>query len=228
MSLLRQRSLAAAVVVALAVIAVVMSVAAVKRLRSAGESRRALTPPLVRAVSAAKGAEQAGLRLGNAKATILIVEFSDFQCPFCARMASVLDSLRTRHGGSVAILFRHLPSTSKHPFAFAAALASECANAQGVFREFHDVLFTNQSLIRSADFSRFARMAGVRDTTAFQLCVRDSTFVDHVRRDLATAGTLGIRGTPAVFFHGVGFEGAASLTFVDSLLRVTRSRASRN
>jgi protein-disulfide isomerase len=160
-----------------------------------------------------------GSIVGSAEAPITLVEFSDFQCPYCAQLATVLDSLRVTHHDSVRIVYRHLPLTEKHPAAFEAAVAAECAHDQGHFKEMHDQLFSHQAELGRRSWWEFARQAGVPDSVAFALCRSDSRVADRVQKDIVAAERLSIKGTPNLLLGGVRVEGFATLDVLDSLMR---------
>jgi protein-disulfide isomerase len=102
---------------------------------------------------------QVGNVMGPRGARVTIVEFSDFQCPFCGQAAQALQGVRERYP-DVAIVYRHLPLEA-HPHAFAAAVASECAAEQGAFQAFHDHLFAHQDSIGVTPWDSVAHRAGV-------------------------------------------------------------------
>lgn len=152
----------------------------------------------------------AGQRMGPASAPVLIVEFSDFQCPFCATFSGTLRSLRAKYPDRVAVLYRHAPIDQLHPHARKAALAAECAGEQGRFEPYHDRLFAQQDSIGVKPWARFAADAGVADTAAFDQCVRDGRLMPNVERDADLAQRTGIRLTPSIVIDGTLIPGALS------------------
>ena len=169
-----------------------------------------------------------GRRIGPAGALVTIVEFSDFQCPFCRRFAlGPLKSLRQRFPNDVAVLYRHWPLTS-HKFAYAAARAAECAAVQGRFEQFHDLLFTQQDSIPTKPLRRFAKESGVADLAAFDRCNEESAPVPTIEADIAEARRLGARGTPWLLVNGyllhTGGDSAAIDSVVHSFLRKPKVR----
>lgn len=143
-----------------------------------------------------------GNELGPATAKVTIVEFSDFQCPFCATASRALDRLRERHPEGIRVVFRHFPVTMTHEYAFDAAISSECAALQGQFKQYHDVLFANQAAIGRTDWSSFAHQAGVPDTASFSNCVVRKQTRARVEQDMNAARELKIRGTPLLLVNG--------------------------
>ena len=139
--------------------------------------------------------------LGDKKAEITIVEFSDFQCPFCQRAAdgAVADFKNSDYfkDGDVNLVFKHFPLNSIHPQAQKAAEASECARLQGddKFWEMHDIIFANQRQLDVASLKSYAGQIGL-DTGKFNKCLDGNEAADKVASDLKQATDAGGRGTP--------------------------------
>jgi protein-disulfide isomerase len=141
---------------------------------------------------------------GSPQARLTIVEFSDYQCPFCARHAQQTMAQIEREfvdTGKVRYAIRNLPLERLHPDAFKAAEAAECAGAQGKFWEMHKVLFANQRALGLAELPRHADAVGL-DRTAFTKCLESGEYAAKVRKDVEDAQKAGITGTPA-FLVGV-------------------------
>ena len=180
------------------------------------------SPPAVRPVDDWASYASGGHRTGPADARVAIVEFSDFQCPFCARLAPRLDSLRERTPVPVAVVYRHYP-LENHPHAMAAARASECAAEQGRFKEMHDALFREQGAIGQKSWIAYALAAGVPDSAAFARCLEGGAGSARIRADVAAGDRLGVTGTPTVLVNRYRMVGAPPL---DTLLAYV-ARASR-
>ncbi|MAH07714.1 hypothetical protein CMI38_05710 [Candidatus Pacearchaeota archaeon] len=137
--------------------------------------------------------------LGDSGAEITIVEFSDFQCPFCQRAAdgAVAEFKQSDYfkKGDVKLIFKHFPLSSIHPFAQKAAEASECANRQDKFWEMHDIIFANQRSLDDASLKNYAGQIGL-DTGKFNKCLDGNEAADKVASDLKQATDAGGRGTP--------------------------------
>lgn len=146
--------------------------------------------------------------LGKENAPVTLVEFSDFQCPFCTRFAPTLRQVNQKYGDQVRIVYRQYPIPSIHPFAFKASEASLCANDQGKFWELHDVMFANQSKLSVTDIKQHAGALGM-DRKKFDTCLDTGRYVEQVQRDMAEGTRVGITGTPAVFINGVELKGGA-------------------
>ncbi|HEX6937934.1 MAG TPA: thioredoxin domain-containing protein [Longimicrobiales bacterium] len=154
--------------------------------------------------------------LGPPDARVKIVEFSDFQCPFCAQIQPVLRELREKYSDEVAIVYRHLPLESIHPFAYSAALAAECAAAQARFERFKDALFENQALIGTVPYDSIARLAGVADLARFRDCVESEEFAGNVDADVETARAAGLTGTPSIIIGGYLLPGTPSFAELEA------------
>lgn len=139
-----------------------------------------------------------GQAIGALHPRVTITEFSDFQCPFCARIAREAMASVRAHPNAVRLVFRHYP-LPQHTYAFTAAIAAECAGKQGMFWTFHDVMFREQDSIGVLPWARAAREAGVRDTSQFAACLRNQLPASRITQDLMQGHRLHIAGTPAVF-----------------------------
>ncbi len=143
--------------------------------------------------------------MGSPDAPLLMVEFSDFQCPFCGRFfRNTLDYIKARYvkTGKVRFYYWHLPLTSIHPRAVPAAIAAECARRQNRFWEMHDLIFQNQNMMRDEDFYRYAQMIGL-DMQAFEACYQGDDARKVVEQQMNFAlQQLRIRSTPT-FLIGV-------------------------
>lgn len=144
--------------------------------------------------------------LGPPTAPVEIVEFSDFQCPFCSRVGPTLKQIQQTYGERVRLVFRDLPLPN-HAQAFKAAEAAQCAHDQGKFWEYHDVLFANQSALAPEQLKGHAATLGL-DTAVFAACLDEGRHAERVRQDMAEAERLGINGTPAFFINGRFLSGA--------------------
>jgi protein-disulfide isomerase len=146
--------------------------------------------------------------LGKADAPITLVEFSDFQCPFCQAAAPTLKQVEQKFGDKVRIVYRQYPIASLHPFAFKAAEASLCANDQGKFWELHDTMFQDQKKLTVSDLKQSARRLGL-DGKKFDACLDAGRYVEQVQNDQKEGQRAGVNGTPAMFINGVYVEGGA-------------------
>lgn len=126
---------------------------------------------------------------------VTLVEFSDFECPFCGRVAPTMDQILKDYNGKVKLVYKHFP-LSFHPNAQPAALASECANEQGKFWEFHDKLFANQESLSTDFYKKTAQELGLNGDK-FQKCLDGNTYASRVTNDENLGAQVGVQGTPA-------------------------------
>ncbi|MBW2268647.1 MAG: thioredoxin domain-containing protein [Deltaproteobacteria bacterium] len=145
-------------------------------------------------------------RRGAKNAKVSIVEFSDFQCPYCSRVRPTLDQIEKEYGAQVVIAFKHLP-LSMHPKAPAAHAAAEAAHRQGKFWEMHDLIFANQREMSPAKYEEYAKQIGL-DVARFKKDVASGAVKKRVEADAAQAASLGITGTPAFLVNGRYLSGA--------------------
>jgi protein-disulfide isomerase len=166
-------------------------------------------PPAGGKVADWRSYASAGRREGPAAPPVTIVEFEDYQCPYCRAMAPQLDSLRAAMPDRFAIVHRHYP-LGNHAFARPAALAAECAGEQQRFREYAAALYAGQDSLPRISWGRLARQVGVQDTARFDACVRSQRLASNVDRDLAAGHRLGVSGTPTFLVNDVLVPGAIS------------------
>ena len=168
---------------------------------------RVRTPTSVRLVPPRVTVDVAGSpSRGPEHAPVTIVEFSEFQCPFCRRVSPTVREVEERYKGRVRLVFRHFP-LSRHKDAPKAAEASECARDEGRFWEMHDRLFANAEKLSVSDLKQHARAIGL-DGAAFDACLDSGRRADRWRRDLADAQSYGASGTPMFFINGRLVTGA--------------------
>jgi len=136
---------------------------------------------------------------GPADATLTVVLFSDFQCPFCSRVEPSLKQLEEAFPKQVRIVWKHQP-LPMHPNAMPAALAAEAAREQGKFWPFHDLLFQNQQALAAADLEGYARRAGL-DLAKYRAAVASARGEPRIKEDMALGQSVGAGGTPTMFFN---------------------------
>jgi len=143
---------------------------------------------------------------GGAKAAVTIVEFSDYQCPFCKRGEDSAQKVFETYGDKVRIVFRDYPLPF-HDRARPAAEAANCANAQGKFWEYNKKLFANQGALSDDNLKTYAKDLGL-DTAKFDECYAKKSFSAAIDKDLADGVAAGVNGTPAFFINGRSLSGA--------------------
>jgi protein-disulfide isomerase len=191
-----------------------------KSLRSAAKITIRLQPPETARVQVS--IDGAPLR-GLPTAPVTIVEFSDFHCPFCKRVISTLAQLESQYGEKMKLVFRDFPIESLHPGASKSHEAARCANDQGKFWEYHDMLFTHSPKLAPDDLKRYAGQVGL-DAAKFETCLSSGTHSAAVQKDLEEGKRLGITGTPAFFINGRPLSGAQPL---DAFARVIDEELAR-
>lgn len=160
-------------------------------------------------------------RIGSADAPVQIIEYSDFQCPYCGLMYPVIEQALDEFDGQVSVVFKQFPLTSIHPQAMNAALASECALEQGKFKPYYDMLFTRQDAWSktegTASFKQYARELGLNGQE-FNTCLDSQKYADKVNADLAEGQEFGISGTPGFFIGDEFLGGAAQYDTIKSMI----------
>lgn len=157
--------------------------------------------------------------LGPEDAPVTIVEFSDFQCPYCKRFRDqTFDALIEQYGDQIRIVYRDFPLSQLHPDAQKAAEAAECANEQGKFWEMHDMIYANQQLGIGVDaLTGFADQLQL-DTDEFAECVESGKYAEEVAADMADGNAYGVSGTPTFFINGYRLVGAQPLEAFTALI----------
>ncbi len=159
---------------------------------------------------------------GNVNAKVTMIEYSDFQCPFCSKVAPTLKQVLDQYKDQVRLVYRHFPLTSIHPYAQKAAEASECASEQGKFWEYHDILFANQSALTVDNLKKYAADLKL-NTGNFNSCLDSGKYTAKVSKEAADAQASGITGTPGTYVGTQLVAGAyplASFTaIIDGLLK---------
>lgn len=160
---------------------------------------------------------------GNRAATVMLVEYADFECPYCARAAPVLHELVETSGGLVRHEFRHFPVFEIHPYALTAALAAEAAHAHGLFWPMHDLLFTRQDRLKDVDLRTRAERIGLDP----DLVVGDPAqpYGEAVEADYEHGVAHGVRGTPTIFINGQPFRGRPELAALRRAVNVAAAAA---
>ena len=166
---------------------------------------------------------------GDADAPITIVEFGDFQCPFCGRVQPLLKDVLAKYKGKVKLAYRDFPLSQIHPHAEMAAEASRCALAQGKFWEMHDAMFADQSTLDKAALTETAAGLGL-DQNSFESCLTSDKYKAVVQQDVQAGSEAGVNGTPTFFINGEFLSGVQSdadfTKIIDRQLSALGGRAS--
>lgn len=146
--------------------------------------------------------------LGDPDAPVVVVEFSDFECPFCGRFRQdTLDQIMDNYGDDILLVYRDFPLSSIHPRAQKSAEAAECADDQNAFWDYHDLLFANQSALDDASLISYAEQLDL-DVDQFTTCLTSGEKTDEVLADFNDGRSYGVTGTPTFFINGVRVVGA--------------------
>jgi protein-disulfide isomerase len=162
---------------------------------------------------------------GPATAPVTIVEFSDFQCPFCSRVVPTMEQVRSKYGDKVRLVFRQFP-LAFHQNAQKAAEASLCANDQGKFWEMHDAMFANQQALAVDALKAKATELGLNAET-FNSCLDSNKHAAAVKADLEAGAAAGVSGTPAMFINGRFISGAVPIEQITQVVDDELKRAER-
>ncbi len=155
---------------------------------------------------------------GPEDAPVVIQEFADFQCPYCAKFAEeTLSKVRDTYGDKVHFIFRDFPLTNIHQMAMPAAVAAGCANDQGLFWEYHDILYQNQASLSQDALVDYAEQAGL-DAAEFQDCVASGKKTVEIMLDSQDAKADGVTGTPAFVINGMLISGAQPFEVFQSVI----------
>ena len=156
---------------------------------------------------------------GSADAPVTIVEFSDFQCPFCGRFYSdTLSSIDEKYikTGKVKLVYRDFP-LGFHPFAQKAAEAAECADEQSKFWEMHNKIFENQNAIEVTNLKQYAKDLGL-NTGTFDSCLDTGKYAAEVQKDFNDGSSYGVSGTPSFFINGIQVVGAQPASVFEQII----------
>jgi protein-disulfide isomerase len=172
-----------------------------------GQASTAAPPPKIVQVDPGNGPIR-----GDTNAPVTIVEFSDFECPFCAAVQPTLKRLSDTYKGKIRIVFRDYPLANLHANAVPAAIAARCAGDQGAYWEYHDLLFANAAkehgtALTGERLQQYARDLRLNEE-AFRGCVESQKYKDAVNQDFQAGEGYGVTGTPTFFINGRMVTGA--------------------
>ncbi len=155
---------------------------------------------------------------GSPQAPVMIVEFSDFQCPFCRKVQSALKNLLETYQGQVSLAYRDFPLRGMHSQAELAAEASRCAVEQGKFWEYHDLLFGNPDKLNRSGVAGMAQSLGL-DEKQFDACLSSGKYTKQIEQDLQDGIRAGVEGTPGIFINGILLSGAQPEAAFEKIIR---------
>jgi protein-disulfide isomerase len=143
---------------------------------------------------------------GPIDAPIALVEYGDYECPYCGEAYPIVKAIQERLGDRLCFAFRNFPLVNSHQYAEHAAEAAEAAGAQGRFWEMHDLLYENQDALEDEYLARYAATLGL-DAERLIKEVLAGTHTARVREDFRSGARLGVNGTPSLFINGVRYDG---------------------
>jgi Na+/H+ antiporter NhaA len=161
---------------------------------------------------------------GDDDAPVTLVEYGDFECPFCGRAEPVVRELVSEFGHDLRYVFRHLPLSDVHPRALLAAEAAEAADDQGAFWEMHDLLFQHQDALEPKDLMGYAEELGL-DLERFTDQLRRHEHAGRIASDVDDADLSGVSGTPTFFVNGMRHQGAYDIDTLTAAVRAAHRRA---
>jgi len=164
------------------------------------------TPALLQSAKIKVDYDPARLR-GSSQAPVMIVEFSDFQCPFCRKVQATLKALLVKYQGQVSLAYRDFPLRGMHSQAEFAAEASRCAGEQGRFWEYHDLLFANPDKLNRGGLAEMAGSLKL-DEQRLDACLSSGKYAKQVEQDIQDGIRAGVEGTPGIFINGILLSGA--------------------
>jgi len=144
---------------------------------------------------------------GSPDAKLTVIQFAEFQCPYCGRAKDTVAKVLKNYDGKVNMVFRDFP-LGFHDRAIPAAIAANCAGAQQKYWEMWDAMMSNQRALSDTDLEGYAKTAGVPNMDTWHQCLRDPAQMEEVRKDMSDGETAGVTGTPAFFINGVMISGA--------------------
>lgn len=147
---------------------------------------------------------------GNIDAPISLVEYGDYECPFCGEAYPVVKAIQARLGDNLCFAYRNFPLANVHPHAESAAQAAESAGAQSKFWKMHDILFENQEALEPDDLAEYAAAIGL-DASRLLADVLNHRFQERIRDDFKSGVRGGVNGTPSFFINGERYDGARGL-----------------
>jgi protein-disulfide isomerase len=160
---------------------------------------------------------------GPEDARVTLVEYGDFECPYCGQAEPAVRDLLSQHGTDVRYVWRHLPLSDVHPNAIKAALAAEAAAKQGAFWPMHDLLLTRQDALLVRNLVSYAEELGL-DTERFTADLKKHTGEKRIAEDVEHAAASGVVGTPTFFVNGLRHYGAYDLATLTEAVKAAKAR----
>jgi len=163
---------------------------------------------------------------GPRAATVTLVEYGDYECPYCGQAYYVVKELGQRAGNLMRFVFRNFPLTTVHPHAERAAEEAEAAGAQGKFWEMHDLLYENQQALEDKDLMEYGALVGL-DIPRYVREMREGRYLNRLREDFLSGARSGVNGTPTFFINGLRHDGPWDLTTLMAAVEVAAREGRR-
>lgn len=160
--------------------------------------------------------------LGPPDAPVTLLEYGDFECPYCGMAHPVLQALVADNPDTVRLIYRHFPITNIHPHALPAAEAAEAAGAQGKFWEMHDMLFTHQDRLEDEDLLEYADAIGL-DLHRFDREMKAHAHREEVKQDFRRGIRDGVNGTPTIFINRLRYDGPRDYESMTAAIAAVRA-----
>ena len=162
---------------------------------------------------------------GAATAPVTLVEYGDYECPYCGEAYPILKEVARRAGASLRFVFRNFPLTQMHPHAFGAAVAAEAAALQGKFWEMHDMLYENQEQLEPEALLGYAKALKL-DLERFARDAKSPAVEAKIKHDFQTGIMSGVNGTPSFFINGQRYDGPRDVPTLLAVLQEVSSQSS--
>lgn len=159
-----------------------------------------------------------GHRIGPADAPVQIVEFADFQCPYCKQMIPIINAMRLKYPNRVSFIYYNFP-LDHHPQAKIAAIAAECAARQGKYFSYHDLLFNSQSAFHTMPWDSLANLAGIENMDEFKGCVSTKATEKLVEDEVKLGDKIKVEVTPTFIINGVMYKGTLTEKQMDGIIK---------
>ncbi len=164
---------------------------------------------------------------GNPNAPLMLLEYGDYQCPYCGAAYPIVEQVRHHFGDRLRFVFRHFPLTQVHPDAESAAEAAEAAGAQGKFWQMHDMLYTHQYALDNVHLAEYAAEIGL-DVARFELDLASHAYAERVREHFLSGVRSGVNGTPTFFINGERHDGSYDLPTLTAALQSALARSGQS
>jgi protein-disulfide isomerase len=148
---------------------------------------------------------------------VYLVEFFDYECPYCSILDATLDTIQSKYGDKIKIIRYHFP-LNIHPLAYRTAIAAECAGLQGSFEKYHKELMANQYKLNSINYTEVARLIGIKELGKFQKCVDEEETADVIANNVRLAKEYKVNGTPTLIINNKMISGAINTEEIEKII----------